>query len=117
MEQLTTIVIEKQREYGRTMKFKQWMQLPKNLEPKTRDYAIDYLGAIEQDDGSWVYDNGLKVWYNDGGYVHRDDGPAVINPDGVLRWFDRSRERPFNEWCELQEKNDADMMMLRLQYG
>ena len=100
-----------------TMNFNKWMQLPKYLEPKHRDYAIDYRAATEQEDGSWVYDNGLKVWYNDAGYVHRDNGPAVINPDGKIRWFDRSCERPFKEWLQQIDISDEQKMLLRLQYA
>ena len=100
-----------------TMNFNKWMQLPKYLEPKHRDYAIDYRAATEQEDGSWVYDNGLKVWYNDAGYVHRDNGPAVINPDGNIRWFDRSCERPFKEWLQQIDISDEQKMLLKLQHG
>jgi glucan-binding YG repeat protein len=98
-------------------KFEVLMHNPTYLEPKHRDYAITYRAAIEQEDGGWVYDNGMKVWYNDAGYVHRDDGPAVINPDGKIRWYDRSCERPFEKWCEQVNIADEAKMLLRLQYG
>lgn len=29
---------------------------------------------------------GTKEYYNDEGDLHRDDGPAVIYPDGRLEW-------------------------------
>jgi len=30
---------------------------------------------------------GDKIWYNDAGQVHRDDGPAVIRKDGTKEWY------------------------------
>jgi hypothetical protein len=35
--------------------------------------------------GYYVY-GGTKIWMEDG-EVHRADGPAVICPDGVERWY------------------------------
>lgn len=29
---------------------------------------------------------GHKCYYNDGGHFHREDGPAIIYPDGSLFW-------------------------------
>lgn len=48
------------------------------------------VDEINQDDmgrllGYYVY-GGTQVWLEDG-RVHRSDGPAVISPDGIERWY------------------------------
>ncbi|WOJ91437.1 aldehyde dehydrogenase [Methylocapsa polymorpha] len=40
--------------------------------------------------GYYVYGD-TKIWFEDG-KVHRADGPAVISPDGVERWYLRGKE-------------------------
>lgn len=34
---------------------------------------------------------GTKLWHEHE-QVHRDDGPAIMSPDGVERWYVRGRE-------------------------
>jgi hypothetical protein len=51
---------------------------------------IKEVDDINQDDmgrllGYYVYRE-TKVWFEDG-KVHRADGPAVVSPDGVERWY------------------------------
>jgi hypothetical protein len=51
---------------------------------------VQEVNEENQDDmgrllGYYVY-GGTKVWFEDG-KVHRNDGPAVISPDGVERWY------------------------------
>lgn len=36
--------------------------------------------------GMTVSDGGTRVWRKNG-RTHRDDGPAVENPDGTLMWY------------------------------
>jgi hypothetical protein len=40
--------------------------------------------------GYYIY-AGSEVWFEDG-TVHRADGPAVILPDGVERWYIKGKE-------------------------
>ena len=30
---------------------------------------------------------GTKIWYNEQGQLHREDGPAVEYADGSKRWY------------------------------
>ncbi|ARN81022.1 aldehyde dehydrogenase [Methylocystis bryophila] len=32
-----------------------------------------------------------RLWMEEGN-IHREDGPAIVFPDGALRWFVRGRE-------------------------
>ena len=34
-----------------------------------------------------VLPNGIKIWSNEEGKLHRDDGPAMIWADGTEEWF------------------------------
>ena len=38
--------------------------------------------SIPQEDGSRLFRDGTKRWINSLGYLHREDGPAVIHRDG-----------------------------------
>lgn len=40
--------------------------------------------------GCYLY-SGTKIWIANGA-AHRADGPAVIFPDGVVRWYIRGKE-------------------------
>jgi hypothetical protein len=40
--------------------------------------------------GCYLYSD-TKIWIENG-VVHREDGPAVIFPDGVYRWYLRGKE-------------------------
>jgi len=44
-------------------------------------------GQLHRDDGpAVIYPNGKQAWCRDGHY-HRDDGPAIIHPDGEQHWY------------------------------
>lgn len=44
-------------------------------------------GAYHREDGpAVVYPDGTQHWYRNGMF-HRDDGPAVILPDGTQKWY------------------------------
>lgn len=56
---------------------------------------IKEVDEINQDDmgrllGYYVF-GGTQVWFEDG-KVHRADGPAVLSPDGVERWYINGNE-------------------------
>jgi len=40
--------------------------------------------------GCYLY-SGTQIWIDDGA-AHRADGPAVVFPDGVVRWYLRGKE-------------------------
>ena len=51
-------------------------------------YALRNLkGYFHRDDGpAVIYPDGRQQWYRDG-MPHREDGPAVIYPDGTHYWY------------------------------
>ncbi len=54
-----------------------------------RDVAVrrDGYGELHRDDGpAMIWPNGEQRWYRHG-ELHRDDGPAVIWPDGKQEWY------------------------------
>lgn len=56
---------------------------------------VKEVNEANQDDmgrllGYYVY-GGAQVWFEDG-KVHRTDGPAVVSPDGVERWYVKGDE-------------------------
>jgi hypothetical protein len=52
------------------------------------------------------------------GKFHRDDGPAVINADGTVRWFFNGTKYEFNEWLEaVPDLTYEDKVMYKLKYG
>tara|TARA_B110000238_G_scaffold100411_1_gene109424 strand:- start:909 stop:1175 length:267 start_codon:yes stop_codon:yes gene_type:complete len=83
-----------------------------------RDYHIKKYAAIEQSDGSWLHDDGDVYWYNEVGYLHREDGPACIyfNGGGV-EWWLNGNYYFVDDWLIELNKSDECKMMLRLQYG
>jgi hypothetical protein len=50
-------------------------------------YVIrDRVGQCHRDDGpAIICPDGRQYWYQNGN-LHRDDGPAVIYPDGEQEW-------------------------------
>ena len=55
----------------------------------TFDDATTAINESDYDDGSHtdINDRGAKIWRNAAGKVHRDDGPAMIYPDGSQMWY------------------------------
>jgi len=51
-------------------------------------YAVrNRNGRLHRDDGpAIVYPDGKQYWYRNG-RLHRDDGPAVVHPDGRQEWY------------------------------
>ena len=83
-----------------------------------RDYHIKKYAAVEQSDGSWLHDDGDVYWYNEEGYLHREDGPAVISSDGgVVEWWLNGNYYYVDDWLIELNKSDECKMMLRLCYG
>jgi len=82
-----------------------------------REVHIIEFGAVEQSDGSWLHNDGDKYWYNDEGAVHRDDGPAFIEPEGCVYWYLKDQRYSFDNWLNVLPISDEEKMLLRLQYA
>jgi hypothetical protein len=81
-----------------------------------RDWAIKYLDAKQQPNGSWYSNDGTTRWFNDEGEYHRADGPAVIFHSGDVRWYLNGAIYFFNRWCNKLNIPDEQKLLLRLQY-
>jgi len=79
---------------------------------------ITELGSVKQSDGSYLSAN-YNTWYNDAGYIHREDGPAGIRlSDSKYFWCLNGKPlEDFEEWCAHVRIPDEQLMMVRLQYG
>lgn len=56
---------------------------------KFRTGACEYFknGQLHRDDGpAVIYPNGDQYWWKEG-KIHRDDGPATVWSDGTLEWW------------------------------
>jgi hypothetical protein len=74
--------------------------------------------AVEQSDGSYLNVYGITTWYDEAGQLHKDDGPAIILPDGSVNWYLHGLQYDsFNAWLIKLNKSDETKMMLRLQYA
>ena len=63
-------------------------------------------------------ENGIILYKNDDEELHREDGPAVIRPDGTKFWcLNGEIYSSFNDWIEELDKNDEEKMGLILYYG
>jgi hypothetical protein len=83
-----------------------------------RAYDIEVFGAVEQPDGSWLHKDGNRVWYNEEGQYHREDGPCTIyaNHDQVA-WSLNSKYHTFESWCTALNISDETKFLLKLQYS
>ena len=52
-----------------------------------------------------ISEDGIIRWYNERGYLHRKNGPAIIYPGGFERWFIKGREiKPIPDHIILWER-------------
>ena len=90
----------------------------RNRDRTNRSVAINCWGAVEQPDGSYLNNRGWRLWFNEDGQRHREDGPAIVTIEGHIYWcFNDINDLDFNEWCMLTNKTDEQKMLLRLQYA
>lgn len=78
---------------------------------------IDKNKLTHKEDGpAIIWPNGDQYWYiND--ELHREDGPSVILSNGEIeRWLNGHYYR-FNKWCELISISDEEKIELILRYG
>ena len=55
-------------------------------------------GELHRDEGpAVIWRNGQQAWYRNGKY-HREDGPAIIWADGTQFWFLNDIEYTKEEW-------------------
>jgi len=51
-----------------------------------------------------IDNEGTKRWYNKGGELHREDGPAIEKSDGTKQWYKNGRfhreDGPAIEWAD-----------------
>ena len=84
----------------------------------------------------------FQIWRNDGGFLHRDDGPAVIRiRDGAeywyynglmhriygpafsngdkteFGWYIAGKEYTFEDWCRRTERTEEEVTLFKLKYG
>ena len=81
-----------------------------------RDWSIEFSGAKQQPDGSYIFPDGTIRWYNDAGRSHREDGPASIYLDGKVYWYLNDKHYVFNKWCNQLNITDEQKLLLKLQY-
>jgi hypothetical protein len=59
----------------------------------------------------------IHRWYYDTkGFPHREDGPALIYPNGQAYWYLHGTLYTFNEYLKLTPIPDEQKLLLRLQY-
>jgi hypothetical protein len=85
-----------------------------------RDWNIKYSDAVQQQDGSWLLDDGTIYWYNDKGQPHRENGPAIVYVNDstsiIIGWYLLGRPHTFNQWCTEVNITDEQKLLLMLQY-
>jgi hypothetical protein len=82
-----------------------------------RDLHISNFGAIEQSDGSYIDEDGEHLWFNEAGEYHREDGPALIWPDGCAHWYINGHNYySFRSWLDDLDVTDEAKLLLKLQY-
>jgi hypothetical protein len=48
---------------------------------------------------------------------HREDGPAIIWPDGTQWWMLNGKEYSFRDFCKKLKLSDEDIVFLKLKYN
>ena len=84
----------------------------------SRDRDIVDFDAEEQSDGSYIDRDGDVYWYNEEGFYHREDGPAIkYDGSGNVEWWLNGNYYFVDDWLIKLNKSDGCKMMLRLCYG
>jgi hypothetical protein len=75
-------------------------------------------GCLHREDGpAVVYPNGDLYWYQFG-ERHRTDGPAIEYPAGDVYWFLNGVKYNFADWLEKNTYiSDQEKVMMTLIYG
>jgi hypothetical protein len=83
----------------------------------SRTYAINECGAVLLQNGSYLTNENITVWFNDKGEYHRENGPAVIYKNNHSLWFNHGVPLLFKNWLIQSNTTDEQKLLLRLQYG
>lgn len=66
----------------------------------------------------YISRTGVKLWYNsNGSHCHREDGPAIIYPNGDCSWILYGEDYTFGRYCKRLNLKDEDIIILKLKYG
>ena len=78
-----------------------------------------YYNAVRHEDDSYILDNGEILWYNRDGEIHREDGPAIVWPDGKFNYFLHDIQYSYVEWKLAINPNmsKADKVKLVMKHG
>ena len=69
-----------------------------------------------EDGPARIFITGEKEWWIDG-KLHREDGPAIIRPNKkYYGWYFTGMHVPFVAWCNLTEKTDEEIVLLKMKY-
>jgi hypothetical protein len=98
-----------------------------NMKPTLKTYPdgrqVWYLyGYLHREDGpAVIYSDGTQEWFING-KLHREDGPAIIWPDGSKLWYLNGKNitKEVNYWAnerniDLNDMSDMDKMVLKIE--
>lgn len=85
--------------------FERWLKINHHTKELPRQNILNLETKAhlrrEYDDGPFEDEDGT-LWYYKNGHLHRDDGPAVIYPDGGRKWYKQDElhrdDGPAVEW-------------------
>ena len=88
----------------------------------TRIWRNDKGERHREDGPAVIYSDGEQYWYINGN-LHREDGPAVIFPDGEQYWYINFHDvtDQITEWAkdrdvDLDNLTDIDKMVIKLEW-
>lgn len=85
----------------------------------TPDGIIVYrrYNKFHRDDGpALIYPNGEERWYKNG-KLHREDGPAITRANGNYEWHFNGTAFTFDVWCNILKKTPEEKAKLLLKYA
>ena len=60
---------------------------------------------------------GITRYVNDQEFLHRNDGPAVLFPEGNCEWWLYGIPYTFPLWCIRANKTEEEIVILKLKYN
>jgi len=84
--------------------------------PKSSINIYYNLGNIHRNNGPAWIDPNYKKWYvND--ELHRTDGPAIEYNNGMVEWWWKGKSYMFDGWADISKCDPEIYMILKLKYG